>query len=99
MELRRQVTDLGEYRSYPAETSDAAGARHHESHRFGPYKRLHRLLRGRYHLLMPFLLVAVVAGGIYGWRKAVPVYRAEGLIHVANSLPKVITNTDQNEPL
>ena len=43
------------------------------------------------------VLVALVAGSIYGWHKTVPIYRAEGLIHVANSLPKVINETDENE--
>ena len=69
------------------------------SNRFGPYRRIHRLMRGRYHLLLPTLALAIVIGGIYGWRKATPVYRSEGLIEVANRLPRVMNQTDQNEPL
>ena len=40
--------------------------------RFGPYKQVHRLLRGRYHLLLPGVLIALAIGGAYGWRKATP---------------------------
>ena len=70
-----------------------------ESARFAPYKRLHRRLRGRYALLIPLALIAFGIGSYYGWHKTVPVYRAEGMLHVANSLPQVMSETDQNEPL
>ena len=70
-----------------------------ESNRFAPYKRLHRRLRGRYPILIPLVILAFAVGGYVGWHRAVPVYRSEGLIHVANSLPKVMSVTDQNEPL
>ena len=70
-----------------------------ESSRFEPYKRLHRRLHGRYRVLIPLVVFALAAGGYYGWHKTVPVYRSEGLIHVANSLPKVLNATDQNDSL
>ncbi|MBV8781217.1 MAG: AAA family ATPase [Phycisphaerae bacterium] len=70
-----------------------------ESARFGPYKRLHRRLRGYYRFVLPLALITGLGGAMYGWQKAVPVYRAEGLIHVANSLPRVMNETDQNGPL
>jgi Mrp family chromosome partitioning ATPase/capsular polysaccharide biosynthesis protein len=69
------------------------------SNRFGPYKRLHRLVRGRYHLLLPCILIALAAGAVFGWRRNQPIYRSEGIIQVNNSLPQVIAQTDQNEPL
>ncbi len=65
--------------------------------RFEPYKRVHRLMRGRYHLLLPSLAIALLVGGIYGWRRATPDYRAEGLIQVADKLPVVVESTDQTQ--
>ena len=70
-----------------------------ESNRFAPYKRLHRKLRSYYPVLIPLALIASLVGAYSGWHRAVPVYRSEGLIHVANSLPKVMNETDQNESL
>jgi Mrp family chromosome partitioning ATPase/capsular polysaccharide biosynthesis protein len=69
------------------------------SNRFAPYKRVHRLLRGRYYLLIPAILVAMIAGGAYGWHKAKPIYRSEGIVQVNNQLPVVMQETDVNEPL
>jgi succinoglycan biosynthesis transport protein ExoP len=70
-----------------------------EQGRFEPYKRLHRLMRGRYHMMLPLVALAALLGAIHGWRSQVPVYRSEGLIYVADSLPAVMNSTDQNEPM
>jgi Mrp family chromosome partitioning ATPase len=70
---------------------------HSEPTRFAPYKRLHRKLRGRYPFVIPLVVIAMGAGGYLGWHRSVPVYRSEGLVHVANSLPMVLNQTDQNE--
>jgi Mrp family chromosome partitioning ATPase len=70
-----------------------------DSRRFEPYRRMHRLLRGRYHWVIPLVLIAAAAGAFHGWHSQSPLYRSEGLIHVANSLPQVMNSTDQNEPM
>jgi Mrp family chromosome partitioning ATPase/capsular polysaccharide biosynthesis protein len=64
------------------------------SNRFGPYKRMHRLLRGRYHLLFPAIIVALALGGYYGWHKAKPLYRSEGIVQVNNRLPTVMAPSE-----
>jgi uncharacterized protein involved in exopolysaccharide biosynthesis len=104
MESRWSLDNVRENGPFPPdELSDSSLAMRSDdadgAARFGPYKRLHRLMRGRYHLMLPALAVAMVVGGVYGWHRSKPVYRAEGLVQVANSLPKVLAPTDQNEPL
>jgi uncharacterized protein involved in exopolysaccharide biosynthesis len=83
----------------PPMFASAGGGAGDFGQRAAPYKRLHRLLRGRYHLLIPAMVVAMIAGGIKGWLSQAPIYRSEGMIHVANSLPRVMNTTDQNEPM
>jgi Mrp family chromosome partitioning ATPase/uncharacterized protein involved in exopolysaccharide biosynthesis len=87
------------YGNAPPMVASGHGPDVDSAQRAAPYRRLHRLLRGRYHLLIPAMIVAMIAGGIKGWRSQAPIYRSEGMIHVANSLPRVMNSTDQNEPL
>jgi Mrp family chromosome partitioning ATPase/uncharacterized protein involved in exopolysaccharide biosynthesis len=79
--------------SYP-ETVD-----HDDGDRFGPYKKLHRALRGRYPVLLALAAIGVVCGAVYGWKYSHITYRSEGLIQIAYTLPVVMQKTDQNEPM
>lgn len=67
--------------------------------RFGPYRKLHRALRGRYPVLFALATIGIVCGAIYGWKTSRITYRSEGLIQIAYTLPAVMQKTDQNEPM
>jgi polysaccharide biosynthesis transport protein len=67
--------------------------------RFGPYKKWHRALRGRYPLVLTLACVCGVAGAYFCSRIQKVQYRSEGLIQIAYELPAVMQKTDQNEPL
>jgi len=43
--------------------------------------------------------MGLVVGAVYGWNRARIVYRSEGLIQIAYTLPAVMVKTDQNEPM
>jgi Mrp family chromosome partitioning ATPase len=66
---------------------------------FSPYKRIHRMLRGRYRYALPVMLLVAAAAAAYGYRTQDRIYRSVGSIDVAPTLPQVITETDTNEPL
>jgi Mrp family chromosome partitioning ATPase len=66
---------------------------------FSPYKRIHRMLRGRYRYALPVMLLVAMVAGAYGFRTQERIYRSIGSIDVAPTLPQVITETDTNEPL
>jgi len=55
--------------------------------------------RGRYFVLIVLGLIVGAGTGYLGWRMARPVYRSEGLVRIADSLPVVMKETDQNQPI
>ncbi len=67
--------------------------------RFGPYKKLHRVLRGRYLMLAVLATFGAAVGAVVGYNISKVTYRSEGLIQVAYTLPAVMQKTDQNEPM
>ncbi|MDB5357460.1 MAG: hypothetical protein JWN24_3913 [Phycisphaerales bacterium] len=62
-------------------------------------RNLHRALRGRYPLAVTLGLItgAIVAAAV--WRLYRPMYRSEGLVQIAYSLPEVFSETDQTKPV
>src|SRR5579864_2972925 len=47
-----------------------------------PFKKMHRLLRGRYPLAITLALIGAVGGAIAGYKSTSPKYRAIGYIEV-----------------
>jgi polysaccharide biosynthesis transport protein len=60
---------------------------------------VHRGLRGWYWLAVLLGLLVGVPAGVLGWKLCHPMYRSEGLIRIAYSLPEVYQETDQNRPM
>jgi succinoglycan biosynthesis transport protein ExoP len=62
-------------------------------------KIIHGGLRGRYTIAI--LLGAVLGAGAacVAWRLTHLVYRSEGLVRIAYSLPEILQETDQNRPM
>jgi Mrp family chromosome partitioning ATPase/uncharacterized protein involved in exopolysaccharide biosynthesis len=65
----------------------------------GILRMVHRSLRGRYAVTVALMIACATAGGMAGWKLGRPVYRSEGLLRIAYSLPEVMQETDQNKPL
>jgi succinoglycan biosynthesis transport protein ExoP len=62
-------------------------------------KTLHRALRGRYPLAITLGLVTGLLAAAVVWRLYRPMYRSEGLVQIAYSLPEVFSETDQTKPV
>lgn len=60
---------------------------------------VHRGLRGRYPLVIILGAVMGLAAAATGWRLTPSVYRSEGLVRIAYSLPEIFQETDQNRPM
>ena len=54
---------------------------------------------GWYWLAVLLGLLVGVPAGVLGWKLCHPMYRSEGLIRIAYSLPEVYQETDQNRPM
>lgn len=65
----------------------------------GPYRVVHRALRGRYILVLMLGLLGAAVGGWAGWRSQKPLYRSEGVIRIAYATPPALKETDVNGPL
>src|SRR5688500_16001530 len=56
-------------------------------------------MRGRYVLAV---VLGLITGGLFGavgWKMSRPVYQSEGLVRIANSMPVVVEQTDQNQAM
>lgn len=62
-------------------------------------KVLHQALRGRYALAIAMGLVFGAAATWGTWRCTHSIYRSEGLVRIAYSLPEIFQETDQNRPM
>lgn len=67
--------------------------------RFDPILILRRALRGRYAWMAGLTVFAAIVGAIVGWFVEKPLYKSEGLIRIAYTLPPIISETDQNAAL
>jgi polysaccharide biosynthesis transport protein len=56
-------------------------------------------LRRRWKLVVVAGIFTGIAGAMAGWRATKPVYRSVGLVRIAYTLPPVLQETDQNQPL
>lgn len=70
-----------------------------QSHALDPWAFLHRKLKGRYKLAVFLGVFTAAAGAFAGWRMTQPLFRAEGLVRIASTLPPVLVETDQNKPI
>lgn len=70
-----------------------------QSHTLDPWAFLHRKLKGRYKLAVLLGVFAAAAGAVAGWRLTQPLFRAEALLRIASTLPPVLEQTDQNQPM
>lgn len=64
-----------------------------------PTRVLHWALRGRYVLAVVLGLFAGAVCGVVGYKLQRPVYRSEGLVRIAYSLPQIMGPSEQNQPL
>lgn len=62
-------------------------------------KIVHQGLRGRYAICIVLGVVCGAAAALATLRLVHPMYRSEGLVKIAYSLPEVMHETDQNRPL
>ncbi|MGE5609592.1 MAG: P-loop NTPase [Bacillota bacterium] len=65
----------------------------------GPYRVVHRALRGRYIVVLVIGLLGAGLGSWAGWRSQKPLYRSEGVIRIAYATPPALKETDVNGPL
>jgi len=56
-------------------------------------------LRGRFAWLIGLGILTGALGAFAGWKLGHPMYVSTGLVRIANELPKVMTETDQNSPM
>ncbi len=66
---------------------DASGADAAVDTEVSVWRKLHNILRGRYHWAILLALVGMAGGSYLGWESQVPIYRAEGLVYIAPSMP------------
>ena len=57
------------------------------------------LLRGRIWLAVILVIVGAVVGGPLGYIAVKPAYKSLGVIEVRSSLPRIMFETEQNEPI
>lgn len=62
-------------------------------------KIIHHELRGRYVFVIVLGVIFGAAAAVASLRLTHSVYRSEGLVRIAYSLPEVVQETDQNRPL
>jgi Mrp family chromosome partitioning ATPase len=60
---------------------------------------LSRTLRGRYRLTFVLSILAAGIGAAAGWASAGPLYRSDGMVRITSTLPAVLQQTDQTEPI
>jgi len=54
-----------------------------------PFKKIHRLLRGRYWLAITLGLIGAAVGAFIGWGTQIPFYSAEALIEISPRMPSL----------
>jgi len=64
-----------------------------------PLKKLHRLLRGRYHWAILLGGALAAGGGAAGWYSVEPKYAAQGQIQIKTYVPRVMYQTEETGPL
>jgi len=62
-----------------------------------PYEIARRALRGRWGWAVALALLTGAAGALFGWRAGKPVYRSEGLIRIAYTVPRVMRQDAQEQ--
>jgi uncharacterized protein involved in exopolysaccharide biosynthesis len=65
----------------------------------GPYRSVHRALRGRYIVVILLALLGAGLGGFAGWKSQKPLYRSEGVIRIAYVTRPAMKETDVNGPV
>jgi capsular exopolysaccharide synthesis family protein len=63
---------------------------------FAIFGRLHRLLRGRYHIALPAAAVCGAAGAIAGYVAVTPKYQCIGSIRIQSVLPPKVVPSPEN---
>lgn len=92
-----QNTQLADYSTQ--EFEPVGPAEPNQPNATNPLMLIHSLLRGRYWLAA---LLAVVGAGLFGpigYFAIRPLYKSTGVIEVRSSLPRVMFETEQNEPI
>jgi Mrp family chromosome partitioning ATPase/uncharacterized protein involved in exopolysaccharide biosynthesis len=63
------------------------------------WRTAHRALRGRYRIALVLAISGAIAGALTGWIYGKRIYCATGLVRIASTLPAMIKQTDQNQPM
>lgn len=92
-----QNSQLADYS--PQEFEPAGAAEPNQPKAVNPLMLIHSLLRGRYWLAILLAVVGAAIGGPIGYFAIKPLYKSTGVIEVRSSLPRVMFETEQNEPI
>lgn len=75
----------------------AGGVHDHRGHAHAanPLHLVHRHLRGRYHIAAPLGAVLAIVCSVAGYFGAPPIYRSQGLVDIAPTIPSVLRGDNQ----
>ncbi len=82
--------------SMPGELTCPGGAQ--EASAASRLRKIHRLLRGRYPIVIALAVLGAVAGGVLGFSSQRPSYRSDGLIQIKPNIPD-LTDVDRVMPM
>ncbi|HEY7091388.1 MAG TPA: hypothetical protein VH518_25045, partial [Tepidisphaeraceae bacterium] len=63
------------------------------------YQEMFKALRGRYRLTIVLAIVGAALAAIAAYNVKAPLYKSEGLLRIAYTVPPVMQETDQNKPM
>jgi Mrp family chromosome partitioning ATPase/uncharacterized protein involved in exopolysaccharide biosynthesis len=94
-----QDITLAPNRNMPVRPEDVWGGGHSAGNALGmyqpqaqqqqPFKKIHRLLRGRYWLAIALGIVGAAIGGFIGFGSQVPLYAADALVEISPRMPSL----------
>ncbi len=62
------------------------------------FKKLHRILRGRYKMVIGLGIVCAILGGLWGYLGQKPLYQSEGRIEISPTIPSATSSIDEMLP-
>lgn len=62
-------------------------------------QKLHRLMRGRYWIAAPLVLLGAIAGGLSGYFATTPKYESVGAVVIQSMIPIKVFNTPETGPM